>query len=738
MPLRNFPTYTSRFIGRESDATSVAQAIQAHQLVSLIGTSGTGKTRLSQQIAQQLEANFADGCVFVSLAAITNPNLVVSTIALNLGINLVDETLPLNQLQETLAPQQLLLVLDNVEQVIEAAPALVVLLEQCPQIHMLMTSQEPLRVEQEVVIRIPPLDIPPTTQDYTVQELLAFPAIALFIDRLKITQPHFQLTQQNLSLVKEICQRLYGLPLALELVAANSRQMPLRDVLLLLKNYLPALDTGVPLRRSDIIQPVLDWCYRIMPPALQRVYPQLGVFHGGWTQATAEQVCEIVHPGWSIESVHRWLGARHLVLTEELADGSERYSMVDAVVEDTRRRLEAVSNNHNYFQRHAQTFEQFATHAGQQAQQGESAVAWFDQLEHERANMRAALEWTLHHEQLPLAACLAIALSRFWMTRGDVREAQSWYKELLSHQAELEAEHVAGLQYGAGLMDILLGNHQAAQTAWETSLAWYEAQNDEDWMARLWNNLAALASLQNKFAQARHWLEQAQVVHQQAGRSYQEARILGNIGLLYAREGRAEEALQAYQENRVLVDRIDAKDMLPTLIGNMGCCYVQLQDYVTAIPLLEESLELHRTFNQPLAHTMSRHLATAYLRLNQPELAHSTLVTSFKDMLATHNNLEITYGLEALAEWFLRLQQPEQAREAWHMATITRAQLAMPRRIHNQDNQQLVEDLDQLAKDSAQPTSFDQAIFDQTVEQLLTFLQTHPYAFKTDENSTNA
>ena len=728
MPLVNFPTYTSRFIGRETDATAVAETVQAHQLVSLVGTSGTGKTRLSQQIAQQLEPHFPDGCVFVSLAAVYEPEQVIPTLATSLDIRLIDETLPLDHLQEQLANKHMLLVLDNVEQVIAAAPALVTLLQHCAQVHTLVTSQEPLQVDEEVVIRIPPLDIPPTTQDYTAQELLRFPAVALFVDRLKAIQPHFSLTQQTMPLVKEICQRLYGLPLALELVAANSRQMPLRDVLLLLKNYLPPLDSGVPLRRSDIIQPVLDWCYKIMPPALQRIYPQLGVFHGGWTQATAEQVCEIIQPGLTIESVHRWFEARHLVLAEELSDGSLRYSMVDAVVEDVRRRLAATMNPQTYHASHAEAFASLVTFIDHQSRQpDQSVIKWFDHLEYERANIRAALNWSLEQQRFPLAARITSALGRFWMTRGDVHEAMQWFEALLEHKTKLAAE-LAGVQYGAGLIYFRLGRHDAAQEVWEQSVVWYEAQGDNEWASRLWNALATLASNRGEFAQARHWFEQARQVHQHNQHEALEGLVVSNIALSYAREGRFEDAIRLYQEAQTLGEKTDSADVLSTVIGNMGCCYVELDDYDVAIPLLQRSIELHQQTNRPFSHTMSRYLATAHLRRKDFATAYPLVCESFEQCIATTNKLEIGYGLGLLAEWFWSTNQHQQAAQAWRLALYLFEQLNLPQISHNQYAQQLIRKLEHFIADHNQQfTPIDQDTVEQQIAELTAYLQAHPH-----------
>ena len=728
MPLVNFPTYTSRFIGRETDATVVAQAMQQQQLVSLVGTSGTGKTRLSQQIAQQLEPHFPDGCVFISLAAIYEASLVLPTIATSLEIKLIDDTSPFEHIQTKLATKRLLLVLDNIEQVTEAAPELVNLLDQCPHIHMLVTTQEPLHVAQEQVIRIPPLNIPPTTEEYTAQELIEFPAVALFVDRLKAIQPHFQLTQQTMPLVKEICQRLYGLPLALELVAANSRQMPLRDVLLLLRNYLPPVDPSVPLRRSDIIQPVLDWCYRIMPPALQRVYPQLGVFHGGWTQTLADQVCKIVQPGLTIEGVHRWLEARHLVLAEALADGSLRYSMVDAVVEDARRRLAATTDYHQHQLCYAETWATYTTQGAERVKQApESVESWFQALKYERANIRATLNWSLEQQRFPLAARIGHALSRFWMTHGDVHEAQQWLEHTLENSAELEPEQVASLNYGIGLIYFRLGRYDQAQQVWEQSVAWYQAHHETTILAALWNGLAGIASQRGDFATSRGWLAQAREIHQQRGNRASEALTVSNMGLSFAHEGRFEDARQTYELALELLEGVTADHVLCLVVGNLGCCYVELEHYTTAIPLLEQSIAIYEKTGNLYYDSIRRNLALAYLRLNQLHTAYPRILANFKQSIATTNTLETAHGLAMAAEWFWSTNHHQGATEAWQMATCIYDQLGIPVTIHNKRLQRMIQELE-LHNQTSANGGFQQHQLDQLLVKLTGYLQTHPYS----------
>ena len=671
MPLLHFPTYTTSFIGRETDLQLVSEAVQQHRLVSLVGTSGTGKTRLSLEVARQLESDFPDGCVFVGLAAVQAGEYLIPTVAQALDIHTTTATPPLEQITAMLTNKRMLLILDNVEQIEQAAEHISQLFEHSTQISFLVTSQKPLHVDQETLIRIPPLGIPSSTAFTSIDQLLAYPAVALFVDRIQAIQPTFEATAHNISLIKEISQRLHGLPLALELVAANSRSLPLRDVLLLLKNYLPPLSPDHPLTRAEIIEPVLAWCHKIMTPAQQRIYRRLGIFHGGWTREQAEQVCgpELE----AIDSLHQQLLQRHLLLAEQQADGTLRYGMVDAVVEDSRLRLKAAEEREQLAHAHAFAFRDLALKAEMAERSApETMIEWFERLEAERANVRAALAWAATADQPTLMAEIVSALGRFWITRGDVREAAHWIAQTLAHADHLSEALKASTLYAAGLMDFRLGRLNDALKMWEQSVAWYETQGDVSWTARLWNNLAIGAAMQNQIAEARSWLHKALAARRSQGDQYNEIIVLLNLARTHSQEGEYATALTLYQEALAICKQIGAVDLQATVCGNLGSCYTKLGNYTAAIPLLEESLALYAQSGDLDVYHAHAGLGIAYLKTGAVQQAHPHLQAALKHCLEAGNLLTITEELEHHAHLLLAMHQPERAAQIWALSSVLR------------------------------------------------------------------
>ena len=678
MPLLHFPTYTTSFIGRESDLAMVSKAVQNHRLVSLVGTSGTGKTRLSQEVARTLEAHFADGCVFVGLAAVQDSSYLIPTIAHALDVDSTTATPPLEQLITTLATKQMLVILDNVEQIVDAAAEIEHIFAHTTTISFLITSQERLHIEHERVVNIPPLGIPSSTSATSVADLLKYPAVALFVDRLRHIRPDFEPTTQSMPIIKEICQRLHGLPLAIELVAANSRTLPLRDVLLLLKNYLPPIDPDRPLTRAEIIQPVLAWCHKIMSNEQQKLYPRLGIFHGGWTLEQAQQVCSMGLKE-AVDSLHEQLLQRHILLAEQQEDGSLRYGMVDAIVEDTRTRLSQVAEQAALAQAHALYFRDFVVHSDQSLQPGDSIIEEFNRLEAERANIRAALNWSVATQNTVCLAQIVQALGRFWVTRGDLREAARWVEQAQVHLDSLADELQAGVLYAAGSVYFNLGQIEAAQAAWQQSAALYEAQGEQALVARLWNNLAACAAMLNHVHEAREWFSKALAVHRAQGNAFFEAMILNNLAVTHFREAEYAAALQLNHEAAAICRRIAAQDLLTPLVNNLGSCYVELGDDAAAIPLLEESLELYKHVGNIDTFEAQAYLGFAYGRAGDNAKALLYLGAALTQCLDVGSDVKLSEVFAMYARYIISFEQHDLAAQVWALAKILRQSTGIPR-----------------------------------------------------------
>ena len=292
-PPSNLPLQLTSFIGREQEIAQVRRLIGQRRMVTLTGPGGTGKTRLALAVAVELAPDFADGICFVNLAPVTDPDLVASSIAQALGISVPASQPPLKWLNGRLRDRQLLLVLDNLEQVLDAAPQLTALLTDCPRLKILVTSRVILRLSGEQVYAVPPLPVPQKHNPEDWHDLLSYASVALFVQRAQASLPDFQLTESTAPVVAEICARLDGLPLAIELAAARINVLGLHALLARLNSRLGPL-TGGPRdlpARQQTLRNTIDWSYRLLAPSAQVLFARLGVFVGGWKLGAAEQVC---------------------------------------------------------------------------------------------------------------------------------------------------------------------------------------------------------------------------------------------------------------------------------------------------------------------------------------------------------------------------------------------------------------------------------------------------------------
>jgi len=435
----NLPAQPTALIGREREVAAVCQLLRRAdvRLLTLSGPGGVGKTRLALQVAAEMLDEFAHGASFVALAPISDPGLVVSTIVQTLGLREVSGQPLLDMLKAYLHPKQRLLLLDNFEQLLAAAPLLADLLTACPQLKLLVTSRAVLHLSGEQAFPVPPLTLPelqqlPPAEADLVTSVSQYEAVRLFIARAQAVKPDFQVTTANAPAVAEICYRLDGLPLAIELAAAWVRLFPPQALLARLSSPLTLLTGGgrdLPERQQTLRQ-TLDWSYNLLDAGEQILFARLGVFAGGCTLEAAEAVCK-----WagdlSVEVLDGLasLMDKSLLQQEEGRDGEPRFTMLETIREYAREQLERSGELDNVQQQHAAYYLALAEQAA-------------DRLAIEHDNFRAALQWGLEHDAdagLHLAGTLPV----YWQRRGDLTEGRSWLQALLDRVAALPELHGA-------------------------------------------------------------------------------------------------------------------------------------------------------------------------------------------------------------------------------------------------------------------------------------------------------
>jgi predicted ATPase/class 3 adenylate cyclase len=420
-PASSLPAPATRFLGREREIAEVSELLSSSRLLTLTGPGGTGKTRLSLAVAAAVADRFPDGVAFVPLGEITQLELVLPSIAHELGLPDRGGAQPMERILAHLAARRMLLVLDNFEHIVDAAPEVAELLSGAPQVAVLVTSRSALRVYGEREYPVPPLSTPDPARLPALDALARYEAVALFVDRAQAAQPSFALTDANAAAVAEICHRLEGLPLAIELAAARIKLLSPRAIRDRLTKRLDLLAGGardLPARQQTL-RGAIEWSHELLDDGDRRIFAALGVFVGGAGFEAVEEVCRDLDV--DVLECLASLVDKSLVRRDDGADGEVRFTMLETIREYALERLEGTGAAEDVRARHAAWYLDLAERAAAVIM-GPDRRRWLDVLEQEHGNLRAALGWATRTGRADLALRLASALWRFWQMRGHLVE----------------------------------------------------------------------------------------------------------------------------------------------------------------------------------------------------------------------------------------------------------------------------------------------------------------------------
>jgi predicted ATPase/transcriptional regulator with XRE-family HTH domain len=596
--LQALPIPPTDLLGREAELEAIISLLRRPgvRLVTLTGLGGIGKTRLALAVASSAGGDYRDGVVFVDLAPLRHPTSVGSAIALAVGVR-NDGREPLEErLIAHLRPKHLLIVLDNFEHVLEAAPFVAELLSACQHLTVLVTSRAPLRLRAEHASEVPPLSHPDVERRLSFEEICRYPSIVLFTERAG-AQTNFVLDEANASVVADICRRLDGIPLAIELAAARIRVLPPRALLDRLAQRLPLLTAGVGMRdlplRQQTLHRAIGWSYDLLPDAAQVLFRRLAVFAGGWVLEAAQAVA-----GYQLEldvlDGLELLVDHHLVQQREQLDGSTRFRMLETIREYAWEQLAASGELDDVQRRHAAFFLALAEDAEAQIF-GASQSSSRETLERDYDNVWAALSWAAGQgpRQAELQLRFSAALSWLWVLRGSAKEGRTYVERALSLEVPLAPRlRARALAAGAELTSPQGDLERTAALASESLVLW-RTLGDQRGMANALRLLANVAHDHSDWDLAAQRYEAAMEHYRAVGDVASVARCLNNLGRGACFQEKYERASDLLRKGRDLSRQVGDRRGVAGATIFLGEIARRQGDAEGAIPFYKESLALH-------------------------------------------------------------------------------------------------------------------------------------------------
>lgn len=633
----NLPQQVTSFIGREKQIAETRALLGKTRLLTLAGPGGTGKTRLSLQIAAETldQDRYADGAWLVELAPLSDPSLVAPTVAQVLGVTEQSGQARLQTLTETLKNKKLLLVLDNCEHVLSACAQLVAaLIRSCPGVTILVTSREPLGIAGEQVYRVPSLSLPDANAigGATPASVSHFESARLFIERAQLVKNNFAVTTNNAPALAQLCYRLDGIPLAIELAAARARSLAVEQINDKLDARFRLLTGGdrAALPRQQTLKALVDWSYDLLNETEKTFFARLSVFTGGWTLEAAEAVCAFDPiEDWEVLDLLTSLADKSLVIVEEdSVAGDTRYRMLETLKQyGAEKRTESGAEN-TLLERHAAYFVALAEQAEPELVTANQA-AWMNRLETEHDNLRTVLAWATKAGNTGMANLeaqfglrLAGALWRFWDTRGYLGEGRAWLEKALEKDKGGESAAHAKALSGAALLAMDQGGLETARRSLEESLRLFRALGDTKNTAYSLGNLGNIANYLGDFAAARSLYEECLAFCRTLGNKHGIYNSLQCLGALASNQRDYETAKRLFREVVALNRERGDVASTATALANLGALAVESGGYEEASALFRESMQISRQIGDKLGLIqLLDKMSTLFLKTERPHPA---------------------------------------------------------------------------------------------------------------------
>ncbi len=695
-PPNNLRLALTSFIGREREINEVKRRLATARLLTLTGVGGTGKTRLALEVVTQLllepgerptDPRYADGVWWIELVALGDPALVIQAVAAALGVREARRQPLTESLIEFLRQKRLLLVWDNCEHLIGACAQLAeTLLRACPGVSLLATSREPLKIEGETAWSVPALSLPErellSNKDW-ISKVTQSEAVRLFSERAALAFPAFELTPNHVPAVVEICRKLDGLPLAIELAAARVKILRVEQITARLDDRFNLLRTGQ--RQGDVrhqsLRAVMDWSFELLGPSERVLLQRLSVFAGGFSLEAAEAVCA----GDGLER-HQLLELVSLLVDKSLVrvdqdSGEARFDLLETIRQYASDKLLESNQAEAVRRKHTDFYLAFAERAHSELR-GPQQGLWLERMEREHDNLRAALAWS----QTPAGEAevglrLAGSLWRFWDMRGYLSQGRRALEAMLARVTARSAVRAQALD-GAGWLAYSQGDHLAARALHEESLLIWRELGDAPGMALALNNLGNVAWKQADYTAARRFHEESLKIRRDLGDQGGVAASLHNLGMVAWNQGDFPVARALFEESLALKRQLGDRWGMATSLNALGVIAFELGDAAAARPFYAESLALAQALGDKVGIAMAfTNMGEAALHQGDFQAAHAYLDESLALKRELGNQWGIANSLSTLGLVALAQGDPGEARRRFADSLSLRRELGDQRGI---------------------------------------------------------